>query len=245
MEALTLAKRLFFFAPIIFTATISSPSSQENPVMLFKIAELKNGMKFRYTLSLPRQSSQTESCPLVVALHYGGKVTPFYSKDFMTSLVQPALQDLEAIIAAPDCPAMGWTNAASEAVVLELILILMEEYNIDATRILLVGYSMGGLGTWYMAARHPDLFSAAIPISAPAEIATTPVIETVPMYVIHGEKDEICPVSEAKKLYEKQMDGGAEIKLAIVADAGHYEISRFVIPLKSAIPWINTIWDNR
>lgn len=54
-----------------------------------------------------------------VALHYGGKVTPFYSKGFMTSFVEPALEDLEAIIVAPGCPSKGWTNAASEAAVLD------------------------------------------------------------------------------------------------------------------------------
>jgi hypothetical protein len=66
-----------------------------------------------------------------VALYYGDKVTPFYSKDFMISFVEPALKNLEAIIVAPDCPSMGWTNALSESAVLELILLLMKDYNQD------------------------------------------------------------------------------------------------------------------
>jgi len=144
-----------------------------------------------------------------VALHYGGEVTPFYSKGFMTSLVEPALEDLGAIIVAPDCPSKGWTNAASKA------------------------------------ARHPDLFSAAIPISAPAAMSTTPIIQDVPLYIIHGEKDELFPSLDVKLLYHKQKNNGAEIEMIIVAGVSHYQLARFITPLKATIPWIRKIWENR
>lgn len=36
-------------------------------------------------------------------------------------------------------------------------------YRIDPARTLLTGYSMGAMGTWYLAARHQDIFRAAIP----------------------------------------------------------------------------------
>lgn len=236
---------LLFFVLILFLSIVSVDSAQEKPVMLLKITELKSGLKLKYTLSLPRRYSPTASYPLVVALHYGGKVTPFYSKGFMTSLVEPALEDLEAIIVAPDCPSMGWINAVSESAVLELILLLMEEYNIDSDRTVLLGYSLGGSGTWHMAARHPDLFSAAIPISAPADTSITSTIKDVPLYIIHGGQDELFPASEVKLLCEKQKSGGAEIELKIVMGASHYQLARFINPLKATIPWIRKIWEDR
>lgn len=246
MKASTLTKLLFVFIAFLHLINIvSAEAAQEDPVMLLKITEQKSGLKLRYTLSLPHSLSPGESYPLVVALHYGGEVTPFYSKDFVMSFVKPALQDLEAIFVAPDCPAKGWTNAVSETAVLELILLLMEEYNIDSDRIVLTGYSMGGLGTWYLAARHPDLFSVAIPISAPADLSTTPIIQDVPLYVIHGEQDELFPSKEVKLLYHKQKTGGAEIKLMIIEGVSHYQLARFIVPLKSTIPWIRKIWEDR
>ena len=218
MKASTLTKLLFVFIAFLhLTNIVSADAAQEDSVMLLKITELKSGLKLRYTLSLPSSLSPDESYPLVVALHYGGKVTPFYSKDFVMSFVEPALKDLEAIFVAPDCPAMGWTNAVSETAVLELLLLLMEEYNIDSDRIVLLGYSMGGLGTWYMAARHPDLFSAAIPISAPSDLSTTPIIKDVPLYIIHGEKDQLFPPLDVKLLYHKQKNNSAQIEMKIVA----------------------------
>jgi predicted esterase len=181
----------------------------------------------------------------VVALHYGGKVTPFFSKDFVNSFVSPALEDLEAIIVAPDCPWMGWTHPVSESAVLELMLLLMEEYHIEADHTLIMGYSMGGDGTWHMTARHPELFSAAIPISAPANLDTIPIIEHIPIYIIHGAMDELFPARETRLLYEKQKSGGAQIELKMVMGAGHFQLDRFINPLKATIPWIQKIWGDR
>lgn len=237
--------RLCIFALAFFFAVIYGEPAQEKPTILLKITELKSGLKLRYTLSLPRYYSPTASYPLVVALHYGGKVTPFYSKEFVTSFVEPALEDLGAIIAAPDCPSAGWTNAVSESAILELMLLLMEEYNIESEHILVMGYSMGGEGTWYMAARHPELFSAAIPISSPADHNMIPIIKDVPVYIIHGEKDEIFPSLDVKLLYHKQKNNGAEIEMNIVAGVSHYQMARFIYPLKATIPWLRDIWEDR
>jgi predicted peptidase len=211
--------------------------------MLLKIMELKSGLELRYTLALPPEYSPAKTYPLVLALHYGGKVTPFFSFEFLNALVEPALKELEAIFVAPDCPAMGWTNATSEEAVLELILLCMETYRIDPDRVLILGFSMGGLGTWYMVGRHPDIFSAAIPIAAPADAATTPLIENVPLYIIHGEKDEVFPLDEVRKLYLKQKAGGADIQFMVVEKTSHNELPRYITPLQAAIPWIKRVWE--
>jgi predicted peptidase len=239
-------KLSFMFVVIfLFLNPVPVDSAQEEPVMLFKITELKSGLKLRYTLSLPPSLSPGEAYPLLVALHYGGKVTPFYSKDFVESFVQPAFQDLGAIIVAPDCPADGWANTVSESAVLELILFLMEEYAIDSDRIALMGYSMGGSGTWYLAARHPDVFSAAIPVSAPADASATPIIRDVSLYMIHGEKDELFSPVDVRLMYHKQKNNGAEIEMTIVAGASHYQLARFINSLKATIPWLRKIWEHR
>ncbi len=228
---------------VIFISGSWRNIEQEDTAVLLKIAQLKSGLKLRYTLSLPPGYSPAKTYPLVVALHYGGKVTPFYGFEFLISLVEPALKELDAILVAPDCPAMGWTNAASEEAVLELILLCMETYSIDADRVLILGFSMGGLGAWHLASRHPDIFSAAIPIAAPADAETTPLIENVSLYVIHGEKDEVFPLDEVKKLYAKQKAGGADIQFMIVEKTSHYDLARYIAPLQAAIPWIKRTWE--
>ena len=226
-------------------ASIPLESMQEKPVELLKITELENGSKLRYCLSLPKHYSATSTYPLVVALHYIGKVTPFFSLEFMASFVEPALEDMDAIMVAPDCPSQGWTDPFSESAILELILLLMKEYKIDADRLVILGYSLGGEGAWYMAARHPDLFSAAIPISAPPFAVTNEIIEHVPIYIIHGEQDERFSFLDVRTSYLEQKKAGAEIRMTIVTNAHHNQLGKFISPLKAAIPWIEKIWESR
>jgi predicted peptidase len=246
MEAQAPLKVLFLFMLLVVLLPIASVDArQDNPVTLFKIAELKSGLNLRYTLSLPPSFNSGRAYPLVIALHYGGKITPFYGKDFLISFVEPALRDLDAIIVGPDCPSEGWTNTVSEEAVLELILLLMGEYKIDPDRLVILGYSMGGSGACYMAARHPDIFSAAIPISAPADPYNTPFVEETPLFIIHGELDKIYPVQEVKNLYKKQIKYVKESKMIVVERAAHHELLRFIPSLKASILWIIKIWEER
>ena len=104
---------------------------------------LGNDITLRYTLSIPETLEADQPAPLVLALHYGGTVTPFYGKGILTQLVAPALHDLGAVIVAPDCPAGSWTTMESEASVMLLLAELMQYYAIDKSHILVTGYSMG------------------------------------------------------------------------------------------------------
>ncbi len=208
-------------------------------------ATLESGIKIKYTISIPETYSRDKSIPLILALHYGGKVTPFYGKGYVTLLVKPALNDLEAIIAAPDCPGNGWANPEVEKAVMEFLEIIIAEYKIDRDRILITGYSMGGIGTWYLASRHPDVFSAAIPVSAIPDPKETPVVKDLPFFVIHSRDDEIFSIDSLKKFIQMYRSKGGSIQFFGVQGISHYETYRFVNPLKDVIPWIKKIWEDK
>lgn len=200
----------------------------------------EKGMQLRYTISVPSSYSSDNSYPLVLALHYGGKVTPFFGKGVLTLLVKPALSELEAIIVAPDCPAGGWDNVASETAVMSLIVELEKRYRIDRSKILVTGYSLGAIGSWYLAAKHPEVFSAAVPISGmPPENAT---YIKIPVYVIHSRADEIFSFNEMREKVQPLIDRGAAIRLRAVDGLSHYATKGFIPYLKSAIPWIKEVW---
>jgi hypothetical protein len=77
--------------------------------------------KYRYTMTLPAGYSGEESVPLVLVLHYGGHGTPYYGKDILVDLVEPALRELGAIFIAPDCPVKDWTRTESVCYILDLL----------------------------------------------------------------------------------------------------------------------------
>jgi predicted peptidase len=202
----------------------------------------ETGEVLRYTLSIPAGYDPGQPAPLIVALHFGGKVTPHFSRAMLEGLILPALGELDAIILAPDSIAGPWNNDKNEQAVLELMKYVGENYNIDRAKTLLTGFSMGGYGTWYLGSRHQDLFSALIPIAG-APLVDENVVWTTPIYVIHSRADDVVPIDETEKylagLNEEQR---RQIKFVAVDDLAHFQTATFAKPLSDAVPWLKQVW---
>ena len=68
---------------------------------------------------------------------------------------------------APDALGGDWTDAKNEQAAVWLVKSAMKTYAIDPKRVVVTGFSLGGQGTWFLASRHQDVFTAAIPVAAP------------------------------------------------------------------------------
>src|SRR5206468_3374899 len=80
--------------------------AQLHPVVPAGVRELTtrlpDGMIVRYTISVPEGYDPKKPVPLVIALHYAGRVEPFYGHGILDGLVGPAFAGLGAIVVAPD-----------------------------------------------------------------------------------------------------------------------------------------------
>lgn len=56
---------------------------------------------------------------------------------------------------------------------------------------------MGALGTWGMSVAYPEYFAASSPISGLWE-GNVDTLINLPMWVFHGETDEIVPINKEK-----------------------------------------------
>jgi poly(3-hydroxybutyrate) depolymerase len=152
-----------------------------------------------YTLAIPASYTGDESVPLVLALHYGGHGAPYFGRGVLTGLVEPALRELEAIIVAPDCTGDDWTDPQSEEDVIAVLNHIESNFNINPEQTLVTGYSMGGIGTWYLAGRHPDRFKAAIVVAGPRAVQAARLREQ-PQGHHHG--DGPVPLGYGHDLHE-------------------------------------------
>jgi predicted peptidase len=200
------------------------------------------GSERRYTLVIPRGYRAETTVPLVMALHYGGPPTPFIGRGFVEQLIAPALDDLGAIIVAPDSAARDWANPTAEQHVLELLAYIEANYNVDPARTLLTGYSMGAAGTWYLAPRHPDLFEAAIPMAGRPQADSTELDWQTPTYVINSTADELIPIATTRATAELLRARGAPIEITVIDEVTHFEVPRYRTHLQAAIPWLKSAW---
>jgi predicted peptidase len=237
----SLSVGLSILAPPLWALRPGEPEQEKPLTRGFHRLEFALGEDASLGCSLWMPPLQHEGeVPLVLALHYGGEVTPHLSMGFLQSLVVPGLKKLGAVIVAPDCPGDGWTDEASERAVLALLDYAVRNWPVDRRRIVVTGYSLGGIGTWFFAARHPEIFSAAVPM------AGRPVIDAglrVPVYAIHGRRDEVIDVEPARRAIDALRAEGVEAHLVIVKGTTHYETRRFAGPLKGAVEWLQNVWD--
>lgn len=204
--------------------------------------EVMPGSGQRYTLAIPAGYTPDRPVPLVMALHYGGAVTPYFGKPFLTNLVEPGLRKLGAIIVAPDCNRGRWTNPEAEADVLALLDHIQKTWATDPKRTLLVGYSMGGMGTWAIAARHQDRFTAALIVAGRPQEDSAEVFWRIPVYIIHSREDEVVPLKPTVDVVRLLEEQGSRVKLMVVDDLTHYQVPAFTRHLQTAVPWIQRAW---
>ncbi len=194
---------------------------------------------FRYTMHIPESYDGKSEVPLVFCLHFGGRVTPYFGQTILTGLVEPALRDLNAIIVSPDSINGRWSTPENESAVVQLFHAVANSYQVDRTKTLITGYSLGGHGTWAIGGKHQDLFKAAIPIAGrPTDLLDW----STPLYVIHSTKDDVVPFKPAKTHVENLKDAGADVELVVIDDLTHYQTPLYGKYLNQAVPWIQKAW---
>jgi predicted peptidase len=179
---------------------------------------------------------------LVLALHYGGHGTPYYGELMLSELIFPSLNGLSAIMVAPDCPSKVWTTFESESYILSLLSYLKDQYKIDSQKILITGYSMGGIGAWFFANRYPDDFSAALIMAAKLPDTISLNDWEVPLYVIHGREDEVYPIVDTTRIVVQMENQGKDVTYRILEQVHHFDVSKFILPLQESVSWVLEHW---
>jgi predicted esterase len=86
----------------------------------------------------------------------------------------------------------------SERETLEVVDLIRKEFKVDDDRTYLMGHSMGGAGTLYLAIKYPQRWAAAVAL-APAAFAVDreglSKIPKMPIMLVHGDMDTVVPVT--------------------------------------------------
>ena len=128
--------------------------------------------------------------------------------------------DFPFIVVSPQCPAGDWWTDKVE-VLIGLLDDIVSRYDVDTDRIYLTGLSMGGYGTWSLAAAHPDRFAAMAPICGGGKRFMAYRLNKVPVWAFHGAKDGVVPPKESEEMVTAIKARGGDAKLTVYPDAGH------------------------
>lgn len=166
------------------------------------------GETIPYALFVPSTYNRSNMAPLLVSLHGLGR-----SYDWLMGY-EGLLDQAEAngyIVVTPlGYTRRGWYGSRavedsddakySEQDVMHVLQLVRDEFAVDPNRIYLWGHSMGGAGTYHIAARHPDLF-AGLGVAAPAPEDNAQIEETLqkirhlPILVLQGDEDGLVTLT--------------------------------------------------
>jgi len=175
-----------------------------------------------------------------LALHFsGGQGLPF-----LEGFALFGLADLDAIIISPTVPkGSDWSSAETTAMLQELVTLAVRDWPVDQQKVVVMGYSMGGFGTWNLLSSSPELFSAAIPIASSPKDWIEKISTAVPIYAIHSELDKQILLSDVESEILLLQNRGVDIELVIAKNIDHYDADILVTYLYDAMDWLRyTVW---
>jgi poly(3-hydroxybutyrate) depolymerase len=190
-----------------------------------------------YHLYVPTTYNASRAFPLVVALHglgasedsmfspiYGG--VPKLAEQHGFIVVAPLGYRVDGGYGAFRVPGQSSRRTdLSEQEVMEVVQQVKQQYKIDDSRVYLMGHSMGGIGTWAIAAKHPGLWAALGPISGVGDPTTVEKMGPVPEIVVHGDADDVVPVSGSRNMVEAMKKLGVEVKYIEVPGGNHGNVA--------------------
>jgi predicted peptidase len=230
--------------PLLLLTFSTVLAQSASPTLEQRTFRAPDGSMVRYGLAVPGDYDASRPRPLVVALHPGGGGAPFYGDGFMRSIFLPGLRELAPIMIAPDVPGQTWTDSRAEQAVLALMTAVAGEFAIDRRRILIVGFSLGGRGAWYLPARHPDRFTAAIVMAGRSEEPLADLAK-IPTYVIHSRHDQVVPFDQAENRVRALERMSRPVRFDALAGVGHHDMGGYLAALQRGGRWVSERWTQR
>lgn len=190
-----------------------------------------SGTTLEYYLTVPAGYDGKETLPLVLFMHgFGGDTDRSGYRYFRDKVFK---NNYNCILLAPiadrskgqhwrDRDAMGDVGATAIynqddltptpalLAARDLLKKVKSTYNVDSSRIYAIGYSMGGFGTYELATRYPELFSAIAPICGGCDPTKASVIKDLPIWSFHGTADAVVNIDANRAMYKNLQSLGSE-----------------------------------
>jgi len=192
-----------------------------------------------YRVYVPKSYSASKPTALVIALHgLGGNEDGFF--DNYEKLPPQLAEQHGLLMAAPlgfrrdgfyGSQLMSGGDVAarrrgeySEKDVLEVLRLMKAAYNVDESRIYLMGHSMGAIGTWALASKYPQIWAALVSFAGTGSPALAENMKAIPQFVVHGDADNTVNVSGSRNMVAKLKELNANVTYIEVPGGSHTDV---------------------
>lgn len=223
---------IWLFTAVIITLSAADAGESRQTSLKFDAVSGKNiqsaeeaineAFIMDYLLYLPDGYDESkERFPLLLFLHGGGESGSDIEK--VKTHGPPRMieegHDFPMIVVSPQNPeTKGYWD---ENILVALLDHIEASYRVDTNRVYLTGLSRGGFGAWCLAIENPHRFAALVPICGAAPSPYGDWLGGMPIWVFHGARDKVIPLSESVDIVEEIQRAGGNAKLTVYPEAGH------------------------
>jgi predicted peptidase len=177
-----------------------------------------------FRILAPPQTDSRQAFPLLVFLHGAGERGSDNESQLHGLPAQMCLPEwrrrFPCYLLAPQCPAgRNWSEFMSDLEFLSNH--ACANYHVDARRVYLTGLSMGGHGSWELAARCPEFFAAVVPICGGGSPDWCEALARIPVWAVHGADDDVVPVEESRRMIQGIQHAGGAPRYTELAGVAH------------------------
>jgi predicted peptidase len=226
---MSLAKLLLLAVGCLFAVALaqSGAADQDERGFLNRVFKGADGAEAKYVLFAPHDYKGDKPYPVILFLHGAGETGTDGKKQAAVGL-GPAIKKQEKtfpfIAVFPQSQKRTWQADSDDANrALAILAEIEKQYKVDPKRVYLTGLSMGGFGTWSLAAKHPDKWAAIAPIcggavrakddgAAEKLKAVAEKIKHIPCWCFHGDADKAVPVQLSRDIIKALKDAGGSPK---------------------------------
>jgi predicted peptidase len=222
-------KWALFAACLFMAAAVSSARADDAPKTGFLDLAFKDstGKEVKYVLFVPHDYKGEKAYPLILFLHgsgetFDGKNEGKQAKVGIGTAVKKEEKTFPAFVLMPQAQKRGWQADGEDAQrALDILKSVETDYKIDDKRLYLTGLSMGGFGTWSLAAKYPDKWAAIVPICGGGNVKDAATIKAIPCWCFHGDADKSVSVDRSRAMIKALTEAGGEPKYDEYPGVGH------------------------
>jgi len=245
---------------IIFLIVPFSVEAQENEAFKKELF-IKNSDTLNYRILFPKDFSEEREYPVVLFLHGAGERGSDNEAQLThgSKLFLEKQEEFPAIVIFPQAPKedywakvevnrdsvplqFNFMNKETATKSLQLVIELMDKMAskdyVNKDQIYVGGLSMGGMGTFEIIYKKPEMFAAAFAICGGAnpEIAKE-YPEGFNIWLFHGKKDDVVLPKYSEAMARSINHYGGNAKLSLYPDDNHNSWdSAFAEP--NLLPWL-------
>lgn len=206
---------------------------------------ISQGDTLKYRILYPKGFSEAKEYPVMLFLHGAGERGNDNESQLLNGgqLFLEKSEEFPAIVIFPQAPKEDYwakisvdrdtlplefkfQNKQEPTKSLDLVMKLMDsitaEKFVKKDQIYVGGLSMGGMGTFELLYRKPEMFAAAIAICGAADPSISENYRKgLPIWIFHGELDDVVQPKYSKAMAREINTNGGNAKLSLYPEANH------------------------